>query len=196
MDCRCRRGKLAVHLSVSGKIANERPPMRHTHRSTEPARKPAHRYTAPRNVAVMTLRELVGSKRTTVDDQQRMLETGDGGWGPRLWCAGDVSLVQSCSVAIVGTRDVSAEGAARARKLARQLVSHNIVVMSGLARGVDTAALTAAVEAGGHVIAVIGTPLEQAHPVANAALQEGDRATASAGIAVRTGSPCPQGQLP
>jgi DNA processing protein len=37
---------------------------------------------------------------------------------------------------------------------------------------VDTAALTAAIDAGGRVIAVIGTPLEQAHPVANAALQQ------------------------
>jgi DNA processing protein len=81
-------------------------------------------------------------------------------------------LVQSCSVAIVGTRDVSPEGAARARKLARQLVAHDIVVVSGLARGVDTAALTAAIETGGHVIGVIGTPLEQVNPVANAALQE------------------------
>ncbi len=44
--------------------------------------------------------------------------------------------------------------------------------MSGLARGVDTEALTAAMEAGGHVVAVIGTPVDRAYPAENAALQE------------------------
>jgi DNA processing protein len=46
-----------------------------------------------------------------------------------------------------------------------------MVVVSGLAEGVDTAALTAAIEAGGRVIAVIGTPLAKAYPAQNARLQ-------------------------
>jgi DNA processing protein len=43
--------------------------------------------------------------------------------------------------------------------------------MSGLARGVDTSALTSAMEAGGRVVAVIGTPLSKAYPAENACLQ-------------------------
>ena len=45
-------------------------------------------------------------------------------------------------------------------------------MVSGLAKGVDTEALTAAIDAGGSVIAVIGYPLDQAYPIQNAALQE------------------------
>jgi DNA processing protein len=46
------------------------------------------------------------------------------------------------------------------------------VVVSGLAKGIDTAALTGAIEAGGRVIAVIGTPLDKASPIENAELQQ------------------------
>ena len=44
--------------------------------------------------------------------------------------------------------------------------------MSGLARGVDTEALTAAIDAGGKVVAVIGTPIDRAYPAENRGLQE------------------------
>jgi len=89
-----------------------------------------------------------------------------------LWYAGDLSLVQRKSVSIVGTRAVSPEGAARTRRLARELAHGGIVVVSGLARGVDTEALSAAIAAGGRVIAVIGTPLDKAYPPDNKRLQE------------------------
>ncbi|HZI05182.1 MAG TPA: DNA-processing protein DprA, partial [Archangium sp.] len=85
---------------------------------------------------------------------------------------GDLQLVRRPCVAVVGTRNVSPEGAARARRLARELVAAGVVVVSGLAKGVDTEALTAAIEAGGKVVAVIGTPLEQAYPAENKRLQE------------------------
>jgi DNA processing protein len=76
------------------------------------------------------------------------------------------------SVAIVGRRGVSADGAARARRLARELAERHVIIVSGLAKGVDTEALTAAIEAGGSVIGVIGTPIDQAYPIENASLQE------------------------
>jgi DNA processing protein len=96
----------------------------------------------------------------------------DAGRSMPLYCAGDRSLVARRSVAIVGTRDPSRMGIARARRLARELARAGIVVASGLARGVDTEALTAAMDAGGRVIAVIGTPLGKAYPAENRRLQE------------------------
>lgn len=74
-------------------------------------------------------------------------------------------------VAVVGTRKVSPEGAARARKLVRALVEHDFTVVSGLAEGVDTIAHTTAIEAGGRTIAVIGTPISEVYPKENADLQ-------------------------
>lgn len=90
----------------------------------------------------------------------------------QLFYAGDLSLLQRPCVAIVGTRNVSDMGAKRTRRLARQLVEVGIVVVSGLATGVDAAAHTAAIEGNGRTIAVIGTPLEKVYPTAHARLQE------------------------
>lgn len=90
----------------------------------------------------------------------------------RLYVAGDVSfLSRGPRVSIVGSRKASVEGLARARALARALVARDMVVVSGLAAGVDTAAHIAAIEAGGRTIAVLGTPLDQAYPKENAELQ-------------------------
>jgi DNA processing protein len=89
-----------------------------------------------------------------------------------VWCSGNIELLQQRCVAIIGTRDVSSEGAARARRLARELSAARVVVVSGLARGIDTEALTAAIDIGGQVVAVVGTPLDRAYPAENVALQE------------------------
>lgn len=89
-----------------------------------------------------------------------------------LYLRGDASLLAGTRrVAIVGTRDASREGLLRARRLARELVAHNIVVVSGLAAGIDTAAHRAAIEFGGRTIAVLGTPLDRVFPKENGALQ-------------------------
>ena len=81
-------------------------------------------------------------------------------------------LNQGPRVSVVGSRKASAEGLKRARSLSRALVAHGIVVVSGLAEGIDTAAHTSALEAGGKTIAVIGTPLDTAYPKENLALQD------------------------
>lgn len=90
----------------------------------------------------------------------------------RLYLAGDVDLLKRRCVAIIGTRNASDAGRKRARQLARQLVERGVIVVSGLADGIDTEALTSAIEAGGHVVAVIGTPIDQAYPAKNKRLQE------------------------
>lgn len=80
-------------------------------------------------------------------------------------------LRQGARVAIVGSRQASPEGCARARKLATRLCERGIVAVSGLAKGIDTAAHQAALEQNGRTIAVIGTPLDQVYPKTNRALQ-------------------------
>ncbi|MFC7664417.1 DNA-processing protein DprA [Methylorubrum suomiense] len=80
-------------------------------------------------------------------------------------------VTQEKAVSIVGTRDVSEDGARRAARLARELVGAGVIVMSGLAKGVDTAALSSARSAGGSLAAVIGTPLQKAYPIENSELQ-------------------------
>ena len=75
------------------------------------------------------------------------------------------------SVAIVGTRNPSEDGVRRTRKLVRSLLADDFTIVSGLAKGVDAAAHTAAISEGGRPIAVLGTPISRTYPKENAALQ-------------------------
>ena len=63
------------------------------------------------------------------------------------------------------------KGVLRLDALAGKLAEQGVVVVSGLAKGIDTEALTAAISAGGVVVAVIGTPIDRAYPAENAPLQ-------------------------
>lgn len=130
---------------------------------------PRERYAPPSSdlVKILTLDDLISGVRSITPEQQARFNSDS-----RLWCAGNVSLLQQKCVAIVGTRDVSPDGAARSRRLARELALAGVVVVSGLAKGVDTESLTSAIEAGGKVVAVIGTPIDKAYPAENKKLQE------------------------
>lgn len=81
-------------------------------------------------------------------------------------------LVNTRSVAVVGSRKVSDEGARRTRKLVKCLVEDGFTIVSGLAEGVDTNAHQAALALGGKTIAVIGTPLSHQYPKQNSELQQ------------------------
>lgn len=90
-----------------------------------------------------------------------------------LYYAGDLELLrQGPRVSIVGTRNPSEEGRRRARALATSLASRNITVVSGLAAGIDAEAHTAAMQADGRTIGVLGTPVDKFYPSENLALQE------------------------
>jgi DNA processing protein len=89
-----------------------------------------------------------------------------------LYYRGAWELSELPSIAIVGSRKASEDGIARAKRLAKTLVEKQYAVVSGLAAGIDTAAHTAALEAGGVTIAVVGTPLGSVYPKENAELQE------------------------
>jgi DNA processing protein len=173
------------NLSVSplskrrGQKNTQRSSLKEMHNSSAAgvARKPhearADAYVPPSAVATTTVGELIqGIREIPEQHQVRFGITPDGGSGAKIWMAGDASLVRLPCVAIVGSRNVSAEGAARARRLARELSAAGVVVVSGLAKGVDTEALNAAMQANGRTIGVIGTPLTRAYPAENKRLQE------------------------
>ncbi|MDK1480386.1 DNA-processing protein DprA [Sinorhizobium sp. 6-117] len=90
---------------------------------------------------------------------------------PIIFFAGDLNLLKAKSISVIGARSVSSEGILRATRISRELASAGVVVTSGLAKGVDTAAHIAAIGAGGRTISVIGTPLDKAYPAENADLQ-------------------------
>lgn len=90
-----------------------------------------------------------------------------------LYFQGEWDLAYSPKrVAVVGTREPSDEGLRRTRKLVGMLVKDGYTIVSGLAKGVDTAAHEAAIAQGGETIGVIGTPLDQSYPKENAELQQ------------------------
>jgi DNA processing protein len=76
-----------------------------------------------------------------------------------LYFRGWWNLVEAAGVAIVGTREPSQEGLVRAARLAKLLVNDGFIVVSGLAKGIDTAALTSAIEA-----TCVSLPLSPAAP--------------------------------
>ena len=136
-------------------------------------RREKFRYVPPKNSNAVTLADaLRGTGRLPEDKQLGFLDGAKGNGETSIYYAGDLSLLALPSVSIVGTRKVSKSGAAATDWLARKLVDAGVVVVSGLAYGVDTVAHTAAITEGGKTIAVIGTPLSKASPSENAPLQE------------------------
>lgn len=94
-----------------------------------------------------------------------------------LTVEGDSDLLARPSVAVVGSRQPTADGMQRARYLAYQLARRNVVVASGLARGIDGAAHAGVLHAGGPTIAVLGTPVDRTYPREHEALQRRIAAT-------------------
>lgn len=92
---------------------------------------------------------------------------------PFLFYKGELRPDDAYSVAVVGTRDPSPEGIVRAQKMAELLAKAGVTVLSGLARGIDTAAHTACLEAGGRTIAVLGSGIRRVYPEENAGLANG-----------------------
>lgn len=90
---------------------------------------------------------------------------------PLIFVAGRLVPADARSLAVVGAREASERAVTAAGALAEHLVRRGYTVMSGLAAGIDTAAHTAALAAGGRTVAVIGTGLRRSYPPQNAALQ-------------------------
>ena len=84
--------------------------------------------------------------------------------------AGEVGLLYEPAVAIVGARACSSYGSQVARLLGRELAAAGLVVLSGLARGVDGEGHRGALEAGGDTVAVLGCGVDRDYPAAHAQL--------------------------
>jgi len=90
---------------------------------------------------------------------------------PVLFALGDTTLLEKPAVALVGTRHATATGLRAAERIARECAEAGALVISGLARGVDAAAHTGALAAGGATAAIIGTGIDIAYPADHRALQ-------------------------
>jgi len=91
---------------------------------------------------------------------------------PVLFARGDPGLLARPALAIVGSRDHTPYGETIARLLARQAARVGIVVVSGMARGLDAVAHAAALDAGGTTIGVLGNGLGVIYPAANRELYD------------------------
>ncbi|HMG03540.1 MAG TPA: DNA-processing protein DprA [Edaphobacter sp.] len=89
-----------------------------------------------------------------------------------LWIRGDVQLLSRPGIAVVGTRHPSPYGTGMAEMLSRDLAARRLTILSGMARGVDTAAHKGALEARGKTVAVWGTGIDVIYPKENKRLAE------------------------
>ena len=89
-----------------------------------------------------------------------------------IWSRGDRALLSATAVAVIGARAASPEGLIAASEIAFDLARAGIVVVSGLARGIDAAAHRGALDAGGKTIAVLGTGIDRVYPAENERLHD------------------------
>ncbi len=91
---------------------------------------------------------------------------------PMLYVKGDLRESDKFGIAIVGSRASSHYGMQVAEKMGHRLASTGLTVVSGMARGVDTASHTGALNAGGRTIAVLGSGIDVPYPAANRGLMK------------------------
>jgi DNA processing protein len=91
---------------------------------------------------------------------------------PILWVRGNMETLSAPGIAVVGTRHPTPYGSGMAERLGCDLAARGLVIFSGMARGVDTAAHRGAIAAKGRTVAVFGTGVDVPYPKENVRLME------------------------
>jgi DNA processing protein len=91
---------------------------------------------------------------------------------PLLFARGNVDLLRNLMIGVVGTRRPTTYGIAAAERLAKDLAGAGLTIASGMARGIDTAAHRAVLDAAGDTIAVFGCGVDQVYPAENRTLAD------------------------
>jgi len=89
-----------------------------------------------------------------------------------LFVRGSVEVISSPGIAVVGTRHPTPYGLGMAERLSKDLAARGLVIISGMARGVDTASHRGAITVGGKTVAVFGTGIDVMYPKENSRLAE------------------------
>ncbi len=161
-------------------------------------------------ISALSGKNLYDAKKILDDCEEygfRIMTLHDGGYPARLRNIPDPPAVlyvrgrlpvldEEAAVAIVGTRKCTPYGIKAAERIGYELARHGCVVVSGLARGIDTAAAKGALRAGGRVVGVVGSGLDITYPPENKQLFE----DVSAGSAIISeyppGSPAASSHFP
>jgi DNA processing protein len=114
----------------------------------------------------------------------------------QLWLDGCVDALRAPGVAIVGSRAASPYGLEVARRLGADLARRGVVVISGMARGIDAAAHRGALEGGGPTIAVLGCGVDVIYPREHAALAAAIREHGALVSEFAPGTPPYKGHFP
>lgn len=85
----------------------------------------------------------------------------------KIYCAGDISLLKGKSVAVVGSRKFTGYGREIAKLIGRELAGAGVIVVSGMAFGIDAFSHEGALASKGKCIAVLGTGLNRPYPACN-----------------------------
>ncbi|MGA2002990.1 MAG: DNA-processing protein DprA [Terriglobales bacterium] len=117
-----------------------------------------------------------------IQAKARIISLSDPEYPPRLkeiydppvilYVKGDVELLSKPGIAMVGTRHPTPYGSGMSERLATDLAARGLVIISGMARGIDTASHRGAIAAKGKTIAVLGTGIDVMYPKENTRLAE------------------------
>lgn len=113
-----------------------------------------------------------------------------------LYTNGQDEVLNKDSVSIVGTRKPTMEGDRFTRELAGELCRQGLVVVSGMARGIDTAAHQGAIDAGGQTVAVWATGLDRPYPASNQRLAKDILSNGCVMTEMALGTPSSPGLFP
>jgi DNA processing protein len=121
-----------------------------------------------------TVKESPIVETTVADLLGRSLNQYERKYAPdKIYVKGVIqSPLPSPRVSIVGSRKASDNGLEAAKEIAKTLVKEKVIIVSGLAEGIDTSAHESAIDNGGKTIAVIGTSLDKSYPQKNRYLQQ------------------------